>query len=706
MTLRVGRLALSLASALALAASQLHGEAWPLGAVALVPWLASSARAGRLEAIGLGALVGTAFASVAVGWIPEALGTLGSRGLAPFAGLVLTAAASKAPLFAATGLLARELRGMPVALRALGLGAVFGAGEAWIGTTGLGVPGAFVGHGQREAVGVAQLAVVGGVPLISAGLVALNAAFSAAVPGSYDARRLAAALAAGWLACAVFGLPVARAVRPSQGAGGGVTLLLVQPDIAREARWNLAAQPRILARMVAYTTRALGEVEGPVDAVVWPENLLTAPLEHRPELQAEIEAAVDAWRVPLITGLVRAAHAPGTHRYRSSVVWIAPGRGLVAAIDKVRGVPLIESARPLPCAAWLAPLFGEAARWPKVEEAASAGALAGGFSVSPVLCYEVLFPGLVAGRRTEESVALLNLADDGWVAGSAATRQLTAWASFRAIEQRLPLVRVAHGGLSVVIDEYGRMRQALPLDRFAHAVARLGPRPPPTWSERAAIFAVPLGTALVVWWGLGGGLGRNAMRARVLLSALLLSTLAAVAARAEPTLATLTLDGLSFVSFQDEEVLPLAAGSTLQLRFGDPLPSGDVPFTILPGDVSIAPIALADGRTLTYGLAAPASGVLRETGGDRILEFQGAVAATLGGGAGAGTFTYSMPFTTETVSATNALGTHTVQVTGLRLVDGVWYAQLVGATVNRNNAFPKPGAAVYTVLSGQFDQLP
>ena len=42
----------------------------------------------------------------------------------------------------------------------------------------------------------------------------------------------------------------------------------------------------------------------------------------------------------------------------------------------------------------------------------------------------------------------------------------------------------------------------------------------------------------------------------------------------------------------------------------------------------------------------------------------------------------------------------------MRLVNGVWYAQIVGATTNEENAFPAPGAAVYTVLSGSFDQVP
>ena len=75
------------------------------------------------------------------------------------------------------------------------------------------------------------------------------------------------------------------------------------------------------------------------------------------------------------------------------------------------------------------------------------------------------------------------------------------------------------------------------------------------------------------------------------------------------------------------------------------------------------------------------------------------------GGAG-GTMVYAMPFSTESASATNLENTHSVQITGMRMVEGAWYVQLVGATVNKENAYPKPGTAVYTLLSGQFDQIP
>ena len=182
--------------------------------------------------------------------------------------------------------------------------------------------------------------------------------------------------------------------------------------------------------------------------------------------------------------------------------------------------------------------------------------------------------------------------------------------------------------------------------------------------------------------------------------------LAGPAASAEMT-STLTLDGLSFISFGRQQTFPIPSGSTIRFRFGEPNADGSVPFRIEPGDVSIAPISLAEsGGELRYSLASPASGVMRTAEGGRRIDFRAAVDATLVQAAEQGTYTYSMPFTTETLKAKSLGGDLEIEVTGMRLVDGVWYVQLVGATVNQANAFPAPGTAVYTVLSGRFDRIP
>jgi len=191
----------------------------------------------------------------------------------------------------------------------------------------------------------------------------------------------------------------------------------------------------------------------------------------------------------------------------------------------------------------------------------------------------------------------------------------------------------------------------------------------------------------------------------VLAGAALLAS--AASARAEDTIGTFRLDGLSYVSFGDQQFVFPATGSTIQFRFGNPNEDGSVPFTIDLGGVSIAPIPLPSGQgTLRYTLAAPAFGFMRPTETGRKLEFSAAIAATLDAPEGSGTYTYPIPFTTETATASNVDRTDSVAVTGMRLVDGVWYAQIVGATTNKENAYPAPGTAVYTVLSGSFDQVP
>jgi len=181
-----------------------------------------------------------------------------------------------------------------------------------------------------------------------------------------------------------------------------------------------------------------------------------------------------------------------------------------------------------------------------------------------------------------------------------------------------------------------------------------------------------------------------------------LSSISATRSGAE-TVGTLTLDSLSFVSFQDEQVLPLAGGR-VRFHFGAPASDGSIPFSIAPEDVSIPEISLSSGETLRYGLASASSGRLVPSATGHIVQFSATVTATLIRGEEEGTLSYGVPFTTETASATS--GGRSVQVTGVRIVPAARYTQLVGATVNKPNAVPKPGTAVYTVLSGSFDRLP
>ena len=170
-------------------------------------------------------------------------------------------------------------------------------------------------------------------------------------------------------------------------------------------------------------------------AILWPENLLTVPVTHENQIGRRLQGYVNDWGVPVVTGLVREVDGDKPGRYRNSAVWWSPLVGQRDAIDKVRAIPLIESGRGFWGRSALARIVGEAANGPRVEEARITRPLRGEFTLSPVLCFEVLFPQIVVDRRDERSVAIVNLADDSWVAGEVVDAQLIAAASFRAIEQ-------------------------------------------------------------------------------------------------------------------------------------------------------------------------------------------------------------------------------------------------------------------------------
>jgi apolipoprotein N-acyltransferase len=84
--------------------------------------------------------------------------------------------------------------------------------------------------------------------------------------------------------------------------------------------------------------------------------------------------------------------------------------------------------------------------------------------MTPLICYEVIFPHDVTDPAAPRPGWFVNITDDSWFGPWAGPHQHLLIAQVRAIEEGLPIARAANTGISAVIDPLGRLRAQLALN--------------------------------------------------------------------------------------------------------------------------------------------------------------------------------------------------------------------------------------------------
>jgi len=278
------------------------------------------------------------------------------------------------------------------------------------------------------------------------------------------AQRAAPAMAAALLVV----IPLAAGslrldLMPPQATG--TWLRLVQPSVPESLKWDPAAASANFDRLVELSS---APADHPLDAIIWPEAATPFLLERDAAHRAAIAAIAPAKKGGgyVITGALRAgppsAQAP---RVWNSVEAI-DGKGEIRArYDKAHLVPFGEYV-PLRGLLPISPIA--------MDEDLSAGpgpqtiTLPGLPPFAPIVCYEAIFPGAVVDRSTRPAW-ILNVTNDAWYGRSSGPYQHFAIARTRAIEEGLPLVRVANNGISGVIDPAGRIVARTSLNDVTYA---------------------------------------------------------------------------------------------------------------------------------------------------------------------------------------------------------------------------------------------
>ena len=234
--------------------------------------------------------------------------------------------------------------------------------------------------------------------------------------------------------------------------------------------------------------------------VLWPEGALDDLPERDAGLRARLAALLAKGDVLLTGGT---GIGSGATPYANSLFVIADDGRIIGRYDKAHLVPGGEY---LPWRDLLEPL-GLARLVPgDFDFAAGPGpvtlAVPGFLGVSPVICYEIAFPGAVTDPDRRPGW-IANVSNDAWF-GPWGPPQHLAQARLRAIEEGLPVVRATPTGISAVIDGHGRLLASLPAQAQGALVAGLPPPLPVPLFARlgpwpaliAALLCMALGWAL------------------------------------------------------------------------------------------------------------------------------------------------------------------------------------------------------------------
>lgn len=254
----------------------------------------------------------------------------------------------------------------------------------------------------------------------------------------------------------------------------GVRLRLVQPNIPQKEKWIPENRAAIFQKHLRVSRKgaADGKING-VTHLIWPESALPFLLEETPEALKAISAMMPS-RSVFITGAARAkrerkavsGQTDRLHVFNSLFVMDDMSR-MLARYDKVHLVPFGEY---LPFQYAMESIgLEQLARLRGGFSAGSGSRLMVAPSIPPfiaLICYEIIFPGAIRERGTGDRRAapgwMLNLTNDAWFGDSAGPHQHFHHARIRAVEQGLPLVRVANNGITAVIDSFGRIVARLP----------------------------------------------------------------------------------------------------------------------------------------------------------------------------------------------------------------------------------------------------
>jgi apolipoprotein N-acyltransferase len=328
-----------------------------------------------------------------------------------------------------------------------------------------GFPWASLGYSQYRILPLIQVADITGVYGVSFLIAFANVVLYRLVKGlvTRDARSypLKSGAILALLLVLVFGYG-SRQLRHEE-SGAPLKVALVQGNISQDVKWDPAFQ-QATVEIYERLSRLAGKDK--CDLVVWPESAAPFFFQSDAKFAARIQTLARELDSCLLFGSPAYEKRGDRISYLNSAFLLSPTGEVLGRSDKMHLVPFgeyVPLARFLPFVTKLVEGIGD------FSPATSLTPLnTGKGKVGVLVCFEGIFPELARTYVREGARLLVNISNDAWYKRSSAPYQHLAMTVFRAVENRVPLVRATNTGISAIIDSRGELHDATPI--FQEAV--------------------------------------------------------------------------------------------------------------------------------------------------------------------------------------------------------------------------------------------
>jgi apolipoprotein N-acyltransferase len=329
-----------------------------------------------------------------------------------------------------------------------------------------GLPWGTLGYSLYKILPLIQIADITGVYGLSCLIAFANVVLFVALRRTVRGAPYRRPMKSGALLVITIGALLTYGVHRLHQPPDGATLkvALIQGNIPQDVKWDPAFQEATI-RIYERLTRQAAAAHR-LDLIVWPESAAPFYVQDEPRLSARIGTLAREAGAGMIVGSPAIERDGDRMRNLNSAFFFTPSGKIGPRSDKLHLVPFgeyVPLAKLLPFVNKLVEGIGDFVPGTKFVTFPTGKGDAG-----VLICFEGIFPELARGYIREGSRFLVNITNDAWFGTSSAPWQHLAMFAFRAVENRVPVVRAANTGISSLIDSTGRITDTTTL--FQEAV--------------------------------------------------------------------------------------------------------------------------------------------------------------------------------------------------------------------------------------------